>query len=284
MEQSNMKKILVTGSSGYIGSHLCKMLQNKYIVHGLDIKNPIIDVDRFYNIDVRDKFTIPESYDAVIHLAALVNVGESQKDPISYYKTNVLGTINTFDIQTDNYILASTGAAVTKQSHYGLGKYVAEECTKQYMNKHHVDYTIFRFYNVIGSDGINPTNVDGLMYNLYKAPSRGWFVIYGNDYDTIDGTCVRDYVHVNEICNALHKAIDDPSKQIENLGHGVGKSVREIVDCFRLVNDVQFHIQYAYRRKGDVAISVLDTPSRYMEKLYTFEELINYGSIYINKI
>lgn len=270
-----MKKILVTGSSGYIGSHLCKMLQNKYIVHGLDIKNPIIDVDRFYLTDIRDKFNLPESYDCVIHLAALVNVGASQKDPIGYFTTNVTGTINTFAINTDNYILASTGAAMTNASHYGTSKRMAENCVSQYMNKHHVDYTMFRFYNVIGTDGIEPTNVDGLMYNLYQAQSRGWFMVYGNDYDTIDGTCVRDYVHVNEICNALEKAIDDPSKQIENLGHGVGKSVKQIIDCFKSINDVEFTVHYTDRRKGDIPISVLDTPSRYMEQLYTFEDLLH---------
>ncbi|MGA1048364.1 MAG: hypothetical protein ACO3UU_10150, partial [Minisyncoccia bacterium] len=79
---------------------------------------------------------------------------------------------------------------------------------------------------------------------------------------------------VNEICNALEKAITDPSKQIENLGHGVGKSVKEMIDHFKLVNDVEFKVFHGQKRVGDLAISVLDNPSRYMEQLYTFEELI----------
>lgn len=269
-----MKKVLVTGCSGYIGSHLCKMLANDYIVDGLDINDPIIPINKFYKLDIRKKLDIKEPYSAVIHLAALVNVGQSEKDPISYYDTNITGTVNTFSIPTDNFIFASTGAAVNPKSVYGMSKRAAEQCVQQHMNKHHVDYTIFRFYNVIGSDSIEPTNMDGLMYNLLQAPNRGWFMIFGTDYDTPDGTCVRDYVHVNEICHAISLAIEKHSNNIEHLGHGVGKSVKEIVDQYKLINNVEFDTLYGQRRKGDLAISVLDNPSQYMNKLYTFGELL----------
>lgn len=269
-----MKEILITGSSGYIGSHLCKMLAGKYIVHGLDISDPIIPVDRFHKIDIRNSFTLNDSYDAVIHLAALVNVNQSELDPISYYNTNLTGTINTFNISCDNYIFASTGAAITHKNVYGMSKKAAEQCVLNHMKKHHIDHTIFRFYNVIGSDGIEPTNVDGLMYNLLQAPKRGWFMLYGTDYNTNDGTCIRDYVHVNEICHALMLSIEDPSNQIEHLGHGIGRSVKNIIENFKSVNDVQFTVYEKNRRIGDEEINVLTNPSRYMHRLYDFSDLI----------
>jgi len=90
-----MKKILITGCSGYIGSHLIKMLSNDYEVHGLDINIPQADgLREFYQIDIRKLFELPTDFDAVIHLAALVNVSESERIPLSYYITNLNGTMN----------------------------------------------------------------------------------------------------------------------------------------------------------------------------------------------
>lgn len=269
-----MKKILITGSSGYIGSHLCKLLQHDYVIHGLDIVDPIIPVEKFYKLDITKPLTITEEYDCVIHLAALINVNQSQTNPIGYYNTNVFGTINTFDIKTNNYILASTGAAVNHTNVYGLSKKIAEQCVMEHMDKNNTDYTIFRFYNVVGHDGIEPKNIDGLMYNLIQAPIRGWFCLYGTDYDTFDGTCVRDYVHVNEICHSIKMAIEQPSKQIEHLGHGTGITVRAMIEIFKSVNDVEFVVYDMDRRIGDEAINVLDKPSIYMTKMYSFDDLL----------
>ena len=274
-----MKKVLITGVSGYIGSHLCKMLGDTYEVHGLDIVDPQAPLNEFYRCDINRLFTIPDDieFDAVIHLAALVRVGESEQMPIRYYITNINGTMNVLNkVKTQNFIFASTGTAQDCNSVYGISKRAAEDVVREFCTQHRVkDYTIFRFYNVIGSDGFSPTNPDGLMHNLINAKESGEFTIHGNDYDiSKDGTCVRDYVHVMEICDALKQAIEKPSNQIECLGHGVGYTVKEIVNLFQKVNDVDFTVNYGPRRNGDLASSVLENVSPYMRNLYTIEELL----------
>ena len=275
-----MKKILITGCSGYIGSHLSKMLANDYEVHGLDIDEPQAPLNEFYRCDINRQFAIPGDieYDSVIHLAALVRVGESEQIPIKYYITNLNGTMNVINkIKTKNFIFASTGAAQDCSSAYGISKRAAEDVVREYCTQHKKqDYTIFRFYNVVGSDGYEPTNPDGLMYKLMEARDTGEFTIHGNDYDVsvIDGTCIRDYVHVNEICDALKQAIEKPSNSIECLGHGVGYTVQEIVDLFQKVNECSFDVKYGPRRKGDLPSSVLANVSLYMRNLYSMEELL----------
>ena len=272
-----MKKILITGNSGYIGSHLTKMLENDYEIHGLDIRPPQVPVKEFFQQDINRMFNIPFEYDAVIHLAALVNVGESEQEPIRYYITNLNGTMNIVNkIPTKNFIFASTGAAEGCSSAYGISKRAAEDVVREYCTEHRpTSYTIFRFYNVIGSDGFQSTNTDGLMYNLMKARTTGEFTIFGKDYEvSSDGTCLRDYIHVNEICDSIKQAIEKPSNSVECLGHGVGYTVKEIVNLFQKVNDVDFDIKYGPRRKGDLASSVLENVSPYMRNLYTMEELL----------
>jgi UDP-glucose 4-epimerase len=273
------KKILITGSSGYIGSHLCEMLGENYEVHGLDIVDPHVPLNEFYRCDIRKPFLVPGDieFDAVVHLAALVSVGESEQKPISYYITNLNGTMNVINkIKTKNFIFASTGAAQDCESAYGISKRAAEDVVREFCTNHReTPYTIFRFYNVIGSTVVAPTNPDGLMYNLMKARETGEFTIYGTDYErTSDGTCVRDYVHVNEICDAIKQAIEKPSNQIESLGHGVGYTVKEIVSLFQKVNDVDIDVKYGSRRKGDIDVYVLEDVSPYMRNLYTIEELL----------
>ena len=274
-----MKKVLVTGSSGYIGSHLCKLLEGKYEIHGLDLHDPIVPVDKFYKVDINRLFTIPDQldpYDAVIHLAALVNVGMSETMPILYYITNVNGTMNVLNkVPTKNFIFASTGQASLCANPYSISKRAAEDCVTEYCTKHNPkDYTMFRFYNVLGMDSINPTNPDGLLSALMKAGDTGEFTIYGDDYDTPDGTCVRDYVHVYEICNALMMAIEDPANGLENLGHGVGKSVKDMVELYKIVNNVDFTTKIGPKKKGDPAVSVLDNPGRYMKHMYELKDLL----------
>jgi len=271
-----MKKVLITGNSGYIGSHLSKMLYKDYELYGLDIKPSQFPVTEHHQLDINRVFNIDMEFDCVIHLAALVNVGESENRPIQYYITNLNGTMNVINkIKTKNFIFASTGAAVGCGSAYGISKRAAEDVVREYCTQHRpTPYTIFRFYNVIGSDGFAPTNPDGLMHSLIQAKEKGEFTIFGTDYNTFDGTCIRDYVHVNEICDALRTAIEKPSNQIESLGHGVGHTVRQIVDLYKKVNNVDFTVKEGPRRKGDLTISVLDNVSSYMKELYSMEQLL----------
>jgi len=276
------KKILITGCSGYIGSHLCKLLKGKYEIHGLDIMYPRESVDRFLVVNVRednienvDDTFFGIRYDTVIHLAALVRVGESEEIPTLYYETNLFGTSNILSgIDCKNFIFASTGAASVCNSAYGISKRAAEDVVKEKCHRHNIDYTIFRFYNVIGSSGFLPTNPDGLFYNLMKSKENKEFTIYGTDYETPDGTCIRDYVHVDEICAAIETAIEKPANQIECLGHGVGNSVKQMIDIFQKVNNVSIDVKYGPRRAGDKDICVLENPSKYMKSLYTIEKLL----------
>lgn len=272
-----MKKILITGSSGYIGSHLVDMLMKslKYEVHCLDIAEPQTTANHYYRCDINRPFQLDEEFDCVIHLAALVNVGESERRPINYYITNINGTMNVINkIKTKNFVLASTGAASSCESAYGRSKRAAEDVVSSYANMANIDYTIFRFYNVIGSSGFEPTNPDGLFSKLLQAKTSGEFTILGNDYDTVDGTCERDYVHVNEICNALELAIENPSNSVECLGHGVGYTVKQMVDIYKRVNNCEFTVHIGPRRKGDMASSVLQNVSPYMKTNYSIEDLL----------
>jgi UDP-glucose 4-epimerase len=271
-----LKKILITGNSGYIGSHLSNLLNPDYDVYGLDFNDPQVSISKHYSEDIRGKIVIHKEFDVVVHLAALVKVNESELNPIAYYDTNLNGTLSVLkQVTTKNFIFASTGAAVECESAYGVSKRAAEDCVKQYCKNNNIDYTIFRFYNVIGSKGIKPTNPDGLFFNLMKAMTTNKFTLYGNDYDTPDGTCVRDYVHVLEICDAIKTAIETPSNGLENLGHGVGYTVQQIADIFKFVNNTDFIIEYGPRRPGDIESSVLESPSSYMKKLFTLNELLN---------
>ena len=268
-----MKKILITGSSGYIGSHLSKMLVNLcYEVHGLDIKKPLYAPHNFSEIDITNKLTnfFPH-YDCIIHLAALVQVGESNKIPSQYYHNNIQGTIQALNISHSNFIFASTGAAQQPNSPYAFSKLAAEQCVQELAPRKH---TIFRFYNVVGQAGFKPTNPDGLMSKLIEAKKSGTFTLYGTDYATRDGTAVRDYVHVQEICAAIVEAVEQPSNLIENLGHGIGHTVREIAESFKQANNCDFQYVAGPRRPGDLESSVLDKPSKYMQRLYKIEELL----------
>lgn len=273
-----MKKVLVTGSSGYIGSHLCKMLAGRYEIHGLDVVDPIVPVHKFYKVDINTQFDMNQfpEYDAVIHLAALVNVGKSEQIPIMYYITNLNGTMNVLNrIPAKNFVFASTGQAHLCINPYSISKRAAEDVVVEYCTTiKQKPYTMFRFYNVLGTDGIKPTNPDGLMSALIRAMNTGVFTIHGDDYDTPDGTCVRDYVHVNEICHALMMAIEEPANGLENLGHCAGKSVKDMVELFKIANNVDFRVEIGPRKKGDPAISVLTTPSRYMKELYELKDLL----------
>ena len=269
-----MKKILVTGSSGYIGRHLLDVLPNYYTV-GLDNKFKPQSSDKFILQNILENKVVEGEYDAVVHLAALVNVGDSVKNPMRYYDTNVTGTLKMLEhVDYKHFIFASTGAAENPNSPYALSKRVTEDMVREYCQLNNKDCTIFRFYNVIGSAGYDPTNVDGLMYNLITAGvETGVFNVYGDDYDTYDGTPLRDYIHVSEVCQAIKSAIELPSDgTIQNLATGSGYSVLQMVDFFKEANNMEFEVNVLPRRPGDLARSVLGEVSPYMVEQYSIVE------------
>lgn len=260
-----MNNTLITGSHGYIGSHLRHII-DRYDCIDLQIGSNILDS----NLDLTN-------YDTIIHLAAYVQVGESVEKPYEYYNNNINGTINLLEkFKGKHFIFASTGAAENSlTSPYAISKKVCEDIIQQKAKEQGFDYTIFRFFNVIGADfGLIPTNPDGLFYALKNAEERGYFNIYGNDYNTPDGTCIRDYIHVVEICTAIKNALNNPSNDIECLGHGKGYSVTEIVEMYKKLNNLTFNINYTDRRDGDLEISVLDNVSSYLTELYSINDML----------
>jgi UDP-glucose 4-epimerase len=260
-------KNLIIGSEGYIGQHLKKIINADTI----DIKK-----GSGWNIDIRDGLRLLPEYDNIIMLAALVNVGDSNSNPFNYFNTNIGGLANVLrGVRTKHFIFASSGTAAKPDSIYGLTKNIGEKMVEDFCKKNNTNYTVFRFYNVIGNEyGIQPTNKDGLFYNLIKAVDTKTFNIYGNDYDTPDGTAIRDYIHVMEVCQSIVKSLDNPSNSVESLGTGVGYSVLEITKKFMEVNNVEFNIEFKDRRDGDLEKTVLDNPSKYYEKIYSLERLL----------
>jgi len=280
-----MKKVLVTGSSGYIGQHLCLYLSKLgYEVIGLDRRDiGGVGCHTFIDQNVLDHRDIRGHFDAVVHLAALVQVGMGQLAMMDYYRTNVIGTMNMLErLDYSTFIFASTCQA--NQSHnYGKTKLVGEHLVKDFCESRYVPHTIFRFGNVVGTAGYGPTNTDGLMYNLVKAKETGTFNLYGDNYDTRDGTALRDYMHVMEVCYAIEKAIQRPSRFMgaeecpffEYLGHGVQYTVMECVNAFKKANNCDFEVVIKPRRVGDPNYMDTYTVSPYMiEKITTLEEMM----------
>jgi UDP-glucose 4-epimerase len=279
-----MKKILVTGSNGYVGHNLVKALQMKgYYVVGLDRVNREVNLgDEFIHQDILDNNRIDGEYDTVIHLAALVQVGMGQKAAMDYYRTNVVGTMNMLErVDYKNFIFASTCQAQSSNV-YGTSKRFAEGIIRQYSQLNDKKYTIFRFGNVVG--GENLTNTDGLMYNLNKARETGVFHLYGDDYLTEDGSAERDYVHVHEICHAIEKAIVHPScvplaeiqPAYEYLGRTKMTTVKQCIKAYKKVNNCDFDVILKPKREGDVGtVNTAFQVSPYMPlNVYTLEGMM----------
>lgn len=254
-----MKKILVTGSSGYIGQHVCAWLAKKHHITGVDRIVDGTGCHKFIHQDILDTNQIPGEYDAVVHLAALVQVGMGEKCMMDYYRTNVVGTMNILErVEYKNFIFASTCQVYAKHV-YGATKLAGERIVRKYCELNDKASTIFRFGNVVGSGGYHFTNTDGLMYNLQKAKETGVFYLYGDDYQTSDGSAERDYLHVLEVCTAIDKAIDRPScvpgaeiqPDYEYLGHGKEYTVKQCIEAFKKVNDCDFDVIVKPRRVGD---------------------------------
>lgn len=274
-------KVLVTGATGYIGSHVCKLLkEHGHWVEGWDtnIHGEYNDIraycDQYFNFDVTKN--VRGSYDAVVHLAGRSVVPDSLREPTEYYRVNTMGTANLIDhVETDHMLFASTSSAWEMASPYARSKVGAEDVIKERAR----GYTIFRFFNVSGTDGVNRQLGDAThlvrvaaMAAAGKTPD---IKIYGTDYDTRDGTCIRDYIHVVDLASSIVKAVETGpiNTPYECLGSNHGWSVLEIINIMEQVTGKRLNRIIAPRRPGDAVASVIDNLSAYVTLTKTIEDM-----------
>jgi UDP-glucose 4-epimerase len=275
-------KVLVTGATGYIGSHVCKLLAARRHsvtgwdtnIHGEhnDVKKYLVEFD---SVDITSAFK-HKTYHAVVHLAGRSVVPDSLKEPTEYYRVNAMGTANMLDrVTTDNFIFASTSSAWEMASPYAKSKVAAEDIIKEKSNGH----TIFRFFNVSGTDGVNrQLGAPSHLIRVAAMASAGKLAninIYGNDYDTRDGTCIRDYIHVVDLASAIVKAAENGplNTPYECLGSNTGFSVLEVLDTMEKVTGKKLNRVICGRREGDAVASVVDKLSSYATLTKTIEDM-----------
>ena len=284
-----MINILVTGGAGYIGSHTCKALSqagyhpitydNLSNGHKHNVKWGPLEIG-----DIRDQETLSAAFEkykpeAVIHFASKIVVSESVKEPESYYDNNVNGTVSLLKVMQTysvNKIVFSSTAAVygypqtnpIDESHslnpinpYGETKLKCEELLEKYRNSHGINYIALRYFNAAGADldgelGEEHEPETHLIPLILKAAKDNTPVsIFGNDYATPDGTCIRDYIHVTDLAGAHIKAleylINNQQSQCLNLGTGKGYSVREVLDTAKEITAKTINEVISERRDGD---------------------------------
>lgn len=314
-------KILVTGGTGYIGSHAAvELIQTGYEVEILDnLYNSKIEVlgrieeitgvkPRFYDVDLRDaealaKVFAENKFDAVIHFAGLKAVGESVEQPLRYYENNVGGTVNLLECMEEygvKRIVFSSSATVYGvqespkyvesmktggeiSSPYGKTKYMIEEILKDTATADpEFSATILRYFNPVGAHpsgllGEDPNDKPNNLMPIIMKVATGEIPelsVYGDDYPTPDGTCIRDYIHVVDLAKGHLAALDkmDKGVQIYNLGSGHGTSVAEIVKAFNTASEMELPYRVVARRAGDLAEFFAD-PTLAAEKLSWKTEL-----------
>ena len=300
--------ILVTGGTGYIGSHTCVELINA----GHDV----IVLDNFYNSnvcvadkikkitnkaikiypgDIRDfklleKIFSENQIEFVIHFAGLKSVSESCEKPLLYFDNNVNGTINLCNIMqkfaVKNLIFSSSATVYGNSSNapykeamptgqvcnpYGRTKYFIEEILKDiYASDKSCNITILRYFNPIGAHesallGENPLGIpNNLMPYIAQVAANKLLTVFGDDYNTPDGTCIRDYIHVVDLANGHLKALEKMQSatgrfDIFNLGTGKGYSVLELINTFEKVSGKKVNYKIGPRRTGDLPVVYADT-------------------------
>ena len=290
-------KILVAGGIGYIGSHMLKRFkETNYDIEILDNlssgqKENTLNY-KLHVCDLSDKETVykilsEQNYDLVMHFAASINVEESYNDPKKYQQNNVINTINLLDCMKDlkiNKFIFSSSAAVygeplhtpIKEHHplspvnpYGDTKAEVENILKNYEKSHGLKYVSLRYFNACGAhhDGtigeIHDPETHLIPLALQVASGRRKNItIFGDDYPTPDGSCVRDYVHVMDIVEAHMLAMKNlfltNKSEVFNIGNSKGFSVKQIIEMVKKVTNVDIPFEILERRKGDPAQLIAD--------------------------
>lgn len=294
--------ILVTGGAGFIGSHtLVELVEAGYtpiVIDNYSNSSPEV-LDRVKQItgkdiiscegdvcdfDTVDKVFTEHKIDAVIHFAGLKAVGESVEKPLLYYHNNLNSTMNLLKVMAKhgcNKIIFSSSATVYGENNqapfvetmptsctnpYGWTKLMSEQILKDA----DVDAILLRYFNPIGAhkSGLIGENPQGIPNNLMPyvqqvaSGKRDKLTVFGDDYDTPDGTGVRDYIHVVDLAKGHVKALEYTLKndgtEIFNLGTGRGTSVIELVETFKNVNDIDVPYEIGSRRAGDIATCYAD--------------------------
>lgn len=293
-----MKNILVIGGAGYIGSHTVKMLAakgyNPVVFDNLS-KGHREAVEQFpFELgDLGDKQRLAEvfkkySIEAVMHFAAFIEVGESVKEPSKYYHNNVAQVLNLLDALVENnikyFVFSSTAATFGEpvrekidETHpqlpinpYGNTKLMVEKMLADFDTAYGLKSTALRYFNASGADdsgriGESHSPETHLIPLVLQAAAgkRPCIKVFGTDYPTPDGTCVRDYVHVNDLARAhilaLEKMVRDNQSERFNLGSGSGFSVAELIKEAKKITGIDFKVETAPRRAGDPAVLVADS-------------------------
>ena len=284
--------ILLTGGAGYIGSHICEQLvknkiNNIYILDNLSTGHRRLINKKAYFIkgDIKNfplirKIIIKYKIQTIIHLAASLNVSEAENNKRKYYQNNIKGTknlilscknsnIKNFIFSSSSSIYGNTKGGVDENKKpnpkmfYAYTKYEGEKLVKKYSKKFKYNYAILRYFNVAGASesgqiGDIETSHGHLIKNiaieaLKKKPVIN---IYGNNYPTKDGTCIRDYIHVSDLADIHLKSFNylnlHNKSVILNCGYGKGYSVKQIVNIFKKIKK-NLIINYKPKRPGDVA-------------------------------
>lgn len=281
--------ILVTGGAGYIGSHILlgldKTSYDYLTVDNFSSGHLVLDESNLIEVDINNYINLRHSLknikiDAIIHLASKSIVSESIENPMSYLENNIDSSLNIIKLAVEkkvqSIIFSSTAAVygipvdtVISEEHstipinpYGDSKLIVENILRKSYDYYGINSVIFRFFNAAGADPEArsgechepETHLIPNILNSAKANSSG-IEIYGNDYNTLDGTCVRDYIHVKDIASAHLKAVDwlleNEGSHTFNLGTGRGYSVLEVVNQCELTTNQTIAKSYLPRRAGD---------------------------------
>ncbi|THD85853.1 UDP-glucose 4-epimerase GalE [Aliigemmobacter aestuarii] len=287
--------VLVTGGAGYIGSHACKALARAgFVPVAFDNLSTgwaeAVKFGPFVQGDLMDRARVDEAFArfrpvAVMHFAALSLVGESMRDPGLYWRINLGGALNLFEAavaaQCRNIVFSSTCATYGDQdgvmldegceqrpiNAYGASKRAIEDMLVNFGQAYGLNHVIFRYFNVAGSDPEGEigeqhrpeTHLIPLMLEAIEG-KRPALTLFGTDYPTPDGTCVRDYVHVTDLADAhvlgLKRLLDGQGNGVFNLGTGRGFSVREVITHAGAVTNRPVPVVEGPRRPGDAAALV----------------------------